>query len=156
MDKRIECAMNELINAEIWSTNLYLSLQVYFEEHQLPILGSWLNTQAQENMNRTFRLMGRIYCSNGCVAIHEIKREPQKWETALDALNHLLRHEQYMYGLITSLFTLARHVDYSSYLFVKGLYEHRIYVSTVFVELLHVLAREGGRRLPWLSDWEQD
>ncbi|RGY75538.1 ferritin, partial [Bacteroides stercoris] len=28
MDKRIENAMNELINTEIWSTGLYLSLQV--------------------------------------------------------------------------------------------------------------------------------
>ena len=46
IDKRIESTMNELINAEIWSTNLYLSLQVYFESEQLPILSSWLNTQA--------------------------------------------------------------------------------------------------------------
>ena len=38
IDKRIESTMNELINAEIWSTNLYLSLQVYFESEQLPIL----------------------------------------------------------------------------------------------------------------------
>ena len=37
MDKRIENAMNELINTEIWSTGLYLSLQVYFEDERLPI-----------------------------------------------------------------------------------------------------------------------
>lgn len=30
--------MNELINTEIWSTGLYLSLQVYFEDERLPIL----------------------------------------------------------------------------------------------------------------------
>lgn len=35
--------MNELINTEIWSTGLYLSLQVYFEDERLPILSSWLN-----------------------------------------------------------------------------------------------------------------
>ena len=61
IDKRIESTMNELINAEIWSTNLYLSLQVYFESEQLPILSSWLNTQAQDK----------------CVAINEIKRDVQ-------------------------------------------------------------------------------
>lgn len=44
MDKRIENAMNELINTEIWSTGLYLSLQVYFEDERLPILSSWLNS----------------------------------------------------------------------------------------------------------------
>lgn len=38
--------MNELINTEIWSTGLYLSLQVYFEDERLPILSSWLNSQA--------------------------------------------------------------------------------------------------------------
>ena len=36
MDKRIENAMNELINTEIWSTGLYLSLQVYFEDETVP------------------------------------------------------------------------------------------------------------------------
>lgn len=146
--------MNELINAEIWSTNLYLSLQVYFEEQQLPILGSWLNAQAQENMDRTFQVMSRICCGNGCVAINEIKREAQKWETALDALNHLIKHEQYMHGVITSLLTLAHNVDYPSYTFMRKLYEDRIYVSTVFIELLHILAEEGGRRLTWFGDSE--
>ena len=52
MDKRIEYAVNELINAELWSANLYLSLQVYFEEQQLAELASWVNLQSQDNMSR--------------------------------------------------------------------------------------------------------
>ena len=60
MDKRIENAMNELINTEIWSTGLYLSLQVYFEDERLPILSSWLNSQAQDNMNKVYQVhLGR-------------------------------------------------------------------------------------------------
>ena len=61
MDKRIEYAMNTLINTEIWSTNLYLSLQVYFEGQQLPILASWLSAQAQDNMGKVYQMMNRIY-----------------------------------------------------------------------------------------------
>ena len=53
--------MNELINTEIWSTGLYLSLQVYFEDERLPILSSWLNSQAQDNMNK---LKFRKYSNN--------------------------------------------------------------------------------------------
>ena len=60
MDKRIEYAMNTLINTEIWSTNLYLSLQVYFEGQQLPILASWLSAQAQDNMGKVYQMMNRI------------------------------------------------------------------------------------------------
>ena len=77
IDKRIESTMNELINAEIWSTNLYLSLQVYFESEQLPILSCWLNTQAQDNMNKVYQMMSWIYHNGGCVAINEIKRDVQ-------------------------------------------------------------------------------
>ena len=51
IDKRIESTMNELINAEIWSTNLYLSLQVYFESEQLPILSSCQRAQ-QETLRK--------------------------------------------------------------------------------------------------------
>ena len=90
IDKRIESTMNELINAEIWSTNLYLSLQVYFESEQLPILSSWLNTQAQDNMNKVYQMMSWIYHNGGCVAINEIKRDVQKWQAPLSALNELI------------------------------------------------------------------
>ena len=89
IDKRIESTMNELINAEIWSTNLYLSLQVYFESEQLPILSSWLNTQAQDNMNKVYQMMSWIYHNGGCVAINEIKRDVQKWQAPVSALNEL-------------------------------------------------------------------
>ena len=79
MDKRIEYAMNTLINTEIWSTNLYLSLQVYFEGQQLPILASWLSAQAQDNMGKVYQMMNRIYHEGGAVTIHEIRRDIRQW-----------------------------------------------------------------------------
>lgn len=149
MDKRIESTMNELINAEIWSTNLYLSLQVYFESEQLPILSSWLNAQAQDNMNKAYLMMNRIYHNEGCVMIREIRRHVQKWETPLEALNELLEHERYMSRMVSMLLILCRNVDMPTYSFVDSLYSDRIYVSTAFLELLRILARESIRRLPY-------
>lgn len=149
MDKQIESTMNELINAEIWSTNLYLSLQVYFEGEQLPILSAWLNAQAQDNMNKTYQMMHRIYHNEGCVMIREIKRHVQKWETPLEALNELLEHERYMSRMVSMLLILCRNVDMPTYSFVDRLYSGRIYVSTAFLELLRILARESIRRLPY-------
>lgn len=90
MDKRIEYAMNTLINTEIWSTNLYLSLQVYFEGQQLPILASWLSAQAQDNMGKVYQMMNRIYHEGGAVTIHEIRRDIRQWPTPLAALNTCL------------------------------------------------------------------
>ena len=149
IDKRIESTMNELINAEIWSTNLYLSLQVYFESEQLPILSSWLNTQAQDNMNKVYQMMSWIYHNGGCVAINEIKRDVQEWQAPLSALNELIEHERYMSRLVSILLILCRNVDASSNSFINRLYSDRIYLSTALLELLRILAQENVRRLPY-------
>ena len=148
MDKRIEYAMNTLINTEIWSTNLYLSLQVYFEGQQLPILTSWLSAQAQDNMGKVYQMMNRIYHEGGAVTIHEIRRDIRQWPTPLAALNTLLEHEQYISRQISELHVLCQNTDSSIHSFIKGLYTKRIYVSTAFMELLRFLAMEYERRLP--------
>ena len=138
MDKRIENAMNELINTEIWSTGLYLSLQVYFEDERLPILSSWLNSQAQDNMNKVYQMMNRICHDGGCVAINEMK-----------ALNELLEHEQYISRQVNTFLILCWNVSMSFHSFISGLYADRIYVSTAFMELLRILAKENERKLPY-------
>ena len=149
MDKRIEYAMNTLINTEIWSTNLYLSLQVYFEGQQLPILASWLSAQAQDNMGKVYQMMNRIYHEGGAVTIHEMKRDTHEWTTPLNALNELLEHEQYISCQVNTFLILCRNVNMSFHSFISGLYADRIYVSTVFMELLRILAKENERRLPY-------
>lgn len=149
MDKRIENAMNELINTEIWATGLYLSLQVYFEDERLPILSSWLNSQAQDNMNKVYQMMNRICHDGGCVAINEMKRDTHEWTTPLNALNELLEHEQYISCQVNTFLILCRNVNMSFHSFISGLYADRIYVSTVFMELLRILAKENERRLPY-------
>lgn len=148
MDKRIEYAMNTLINTEIWSTNLYLSLQVYFEGQQLLILASWLSAQAQDNMGKVYQMMNRIYHEGGAVTIHEIRRDIRQWPTPLAALNTLLEHEQYISRQISELHVLCQNTDSSIHSFIKGLYTKRIYVSTAFMELLRILAMEYEHRLP--------
>lgn len=147
MDKRIEYAMNTLINTEIWSTNLYLSLQVYFEGQQLLILASWLSAQAQDNMGKVYQMMNRIYHEGGAVTIHEIRRDIRQWPTPLAALNTLLEHEQYISRQISELHVLCQNTDSSIHSFIKGLYTKRIYVSTAFMELLRILAMEYERNL---------
>ena len=138
MDKRIENAMNELINTEIWSTGLYLSLQVYFEDERLPILSSWLNSQAQDNMNKVYQMMNRICHDGGCVVINEMK-----------ALNELLEHEQYISRQVNTFLILCWNVSMSFHSFISGLYADRIYVSMAFMELLRILAKENERKLPY-------
>lgn len=149
MDKQIEYAMNELINDEIWSVNLYLSLKVYFDEQNLPVLASWLSMQAQGNMSRIYRMMSKIYKYGGCVEIRGISREPDAWQSPMEALNKLMSHEQYMSQRIKALITLARNVAPDLYPFINHLYSHRVYAANILMEMLRVVNKENERRLPF-------
>ena len=122
MDKRIEYAVNELINAELWSANLYLSLQVYFEEQQLAELASWVNLQSQDNMSRICRMIESIYRSKGSVLIREMKRDAWDWNNTLHALNELINHEKYMAEQIEILLVLTENVDVAFHAFVRERY----------------------------------
>lgn len=148
MDKRIENTMNELIDTEIWSTSLYLSLQAYFEEERLPILGFWLNSQARENMGRAHKLMERIFHQGGSVVIREMKRDANRWQMPYEALNELLDHERCVSRQIATFLFLCRNIDMPSYTFVNHLYADRVYVSSVFAELVRTLSQEYRRRIP--------
>ena len=123
--------------------------QVYFEDERLPILSSWLNSQAQDNMNKVYQMMNRICHDGGCVVINEMKRDTHEWTTPLNALNELLEHEQYISCQVNTFLILCRNVNMSFHSFISGLYADRIYVSTAFMELLRILAKENERKLPY-------
>ena len=147
--------MNELINTEIWSTGLYLSLQVYFEDERLPILSSWLNSQAQDNMNKVYQMMNRICHDGGCVVINEMKRDTHEWTTPLNALNELLEHEQYISRQVNTFLILCWNVSMSFHSFISGLYADRIYVSTAFYGIVTLSSprKTNGNYLYFLTVW---
>ncbi len=149
MDKRIEIAINELISMEIWSANFYLSLLVYFKEQDLPVLASWLDMQPHDNMERVYCMMKQVYQCGGYVRMREISWKPEKWKNLLEALDRLAEHERYMANQIAALLAFTKEVDMSIYSFCKQLYQSRVYVTDVFIELFYILAKRYSRELPY-------
>lgn len=90
-------------------------------------------------------MMNRICHDGGCVVINEMKRDTHEWTTPLNALNELLEHEQYISRQVNTFLILCWNVSMSFHSFISGLYADRIYVSTAFMELLRILAKEGKR-----------
>ena len=79
-----------------------------------------------------------------------MKRDTHEWTTPLNALNELLEHEQYISRQVNTFLILCWNVSMSFHSFISGLYADRIYVSTAFMELLRILAKENERKLPYV------
>lgn len=149
MDKRIEEVVNEQLNTELWSSNLYTAFQIYFEEQELPVLALWLKTQGQKKADRMQKLTAFLLRERGTVSIRELAYKAEKWQSPVVALNDLFEHEQYFHKQVCDFMAFVRSTDDSALHFlVLSLYVDEVHVSDFLVELLRMLVKEWKRQLP--------
>ena len=107
LSKKMEKALNNQLNAEAYSSYLYLSMQAYFESINLPGCANWMKIQAQEENMHALKFFDYINERNGRVTLKAIDCPPAEWKGALDVFEQTLKHEQKVTGLINELVNLA-------------------------------------------------
>ena len=119
--------LNQQITAELWSSNLYLSMS-YFMEHQgYSGFASWLMAQSEEERNHAKEFADYIL-SRGCeVKIDKIDVVPQGWGTPLEVFEHVYEHECHVSKLINELMTSAKaESDYATESFLWKYVEEQV------------------------------
>lgn len=115
IDKKIEAAINEQINAELWSAYLYLSMGMNFENSGMPGVANWFKIQFKEEQAHAEIFMNYINQRGGRVVLKKIDEVPTEWATPLDAFKATLAHEEKVTALITNLYALAeQEKDYAT------------------------------------------
>ncbi len=105
--KKIEDALNEQINAEMWSAYLYLSMSMHFEHKGLTGFANWYRVQFQEEQAHALALMDYLNARDGRVILTPIAGVPETWESPKDAFSATLEHEQKVTGMINALYAMA-------------------------------------------------
>ena len=120
IDPRMEKALNEQVNAEMYSSYFYLSMAAWLEGEGLGGMGAWMRGQAEEEMEHTMRFYSYIQERGGRVVMTAIDGPPTEWDSALAVFENVLEHEILVTGLINDLVTLARELkDYASEAFLQ-------------------------------------
>lgn len=107
LSKKMEKAINQQINAELYSSYLYLSMATYFESISLGGFSNWMRQQAQEELFHGMKMFDFVCERGGRVTLKSIEQPPAKWSSPLDAFENVLSHEQKVTGLINDLVNLA-------------------------------------------------
>jgi ferritin len=107
ISKRIEEAVNEQINAEFYSSYLYLSMSAYFDSIDLPGFANWMIAQAQEEISHGMKMYKFIQERGGKVTLKPIKGPETEWDSPLAIFEGAYAHEQLVTGLINDLVNLA-------------------------------------------------
>jgi len=107
LSKKMEEALNKQLNAELFSSYLYLAMAACFEARNLPGIAHWLEVQAKEEYGHAMKFYGYINDRRGRVTLAAIAAPPAEWPTPLAAFEAVLAHEQKVTGLIHGLVELA-------------------------------------------------
>jgi ferritin len=107
MSNKVEEALNEQINEELYSSYLYLSMAAYFESENLSGCAAWMGAQAQEENTHAMKIFAFIHERRGRVTLQAIQEPTSKWKTPLAAFEAAFKHEQHITGRIDKLVDLA-------------------------------------------------
>ncbi len=120
LSKTMEKALNEQINAEFYSSYMYLSMSTYFDSIGLPGAAQWMQVQVQEEWFHGMKLFGYVNERGGRVALKAIKQPPVDWKSTLHVFQEILSHEQKVTGLINNLINLAlEEKDHATNIFLQ-------------------------------------
>ena len=107
LTERMENALNAQINAEMYSSYMYLAMAAYFEDKSLPGCAAWMKAQAQEELFHAMKFFDYVHERGGRVALQAIETPPKEWASVVAVFEDTLAHEQKVTALINDLVDLA-------------------------------------------------
>ena len=127
LNERIEKALNEQINAEMWSAYLYLSMAAYCHKTGQPGMAKWFEVQFKEEQDHAKILFNYIVQRNGVVSLKPIDAVPTERKSTLDVFESTLAHEQEVTSLINNLFALTtQENDYATQSMLKWFVDEQV------------------------------
>jgi len=107
ISKKMEKALNEQVNAELFSAYLYLSMEAYFKSLNLNGFANWMRVQTQEEVAHAMKIYGFIDERGGRITLKAIDGPQTKWDSPLAVFKDIYKHEQKVTSLINNLVNLA-------------------------------------------------
>ena len=107
MNSKIESAFNKQLNAELFSSYLYLSMAAYFESQNLKGMAGWMRMQAQEENMHGMKFFDFINERGSRVTLAKIEEPKTEWRSPLDVFEDTCAHESKVTGMIHGLVDLS-------------------------------------------------
>ena len=127
LDSKMEDALNQQVNAELWSSYLYLSMSYDMDSKGYEGMASWFALQAKEEFEHATRLMKFIGEMDGKVTLMPIEGVRQVWNSPADAFEDTLKHEKVVTGKIYKLMDLAGELkDYATQSMLKWFVDEQV------------------------------
>jgi len=107
ISKKLAKAINDQINAEMWSAYLYLSMSQDIYSKGFKGIANWFKVQFQEEQAHAEIMINYLHSQNEKVILAPIAKVQTSWKTVLAAFEDTLKHEKKVTALINGLCDIA-------------------------------------------------
>jgi ferritin len=119
LDKRVEDAINDQINFELYSAYIYYSMQAWFENKGMAGMANWMAVQVKEEMSHAQIMFNFVKERGGRVLLKGIEGPETEWDAPVDAFKTALAHEQIVTARINRIVDTAIEIkDHASVQFL--------------------------------------
>lgn len=107
ISKKLQDAINEQINRELYSEYLYSAMSAWFASKTLNGFATWMEVQAREEHSHAMGFYKYLLDRGGRVELKAIPKPPKDFKDAMDAFKKTLDHEHFITKSINELKDLA-------------------------------------------------
>jgi ferritin len=145
ISKKIQDAINNQINAELYSAYLYLSMSAYFQDNNLPGFAKWMEVQAGEEYFHAKKFYDYLVERGGRVLLKPIDGPDTEWKSTQDVFEATYKHEQKVTGLINDIMNLAiEEKDHATSIMLQWFVSEQVEEEASASELLERIKLIGG------------
>ncbi|MBM9603239.1 ferritin [Desulfopila inferna] len=120
LSEKMDVELNRQINAEMFSSYLYLSMSGWLESKGLTGFAIWMRAQAKEETFHAEKIYTYVHERGGRVILEAIDKPESEWDSPLHIFREALKHEEMISGMINDLVDLAiKEKDHASNNFLQ-------------------------------------
>lgn len=107
ISEKLQNAIKDQVNAEMWSANLYMSMCLYLKSEGFNGFAHWMKKQSEEELNHAYEMADYVLKRGGTVTVDKVDVVPTGWGSPLEVFEHVYEHECHVSQLINDLVDVA-------------------------------------------------
>ncbi len=158
MNMKVEKALNDQINAELYSAYLYLSMSSWFDSIGLRGFANWERVQAMEERDHALKIFDYVLSRGGRAIMQQIDAPQIEWKDAKDAFETQMAHELKVTSLINNLVDLSiSEKEHATVNFLQWFVNEQVEEeenARTILDQLRMISQEKGVGLLYMLDKE--
>ncbi len=144
LTEKIGRELNEQMNREFYSANLYLALSAWLDAHSLKGMAHWMRLQAEEEQEHGMKIFDFIQERGGQAIMGAIEAPPIEWESTLQVFEAAWEHERFITSHINELADLAiQEKDFATQSFLQWFITEQVEEEATVSEIVERLRLIG-------------